>query len=83
MGLHPGESSKAEEGHVGTDIRRGGRLAHVGHVGQVLLLEATADLLKRGLLKGISLKELGEFPTREPTKRALRLCDRGRAAPSC
>jgi predicted ATPase len=45
MGLHTGEPFLGEEGYVGVDVHRGARIAAAGHGGQVLLSQATRELL--------------------------------------
>jgi predicted ATPase/Tfp pilus assembly protein PilF len=44
MGLHTGEPLLSDERYVGYDVHRAARIAAVGHGGQVLLSQATADL---------------------------------------
>ena len=44
MGLHTGEPMEGVEGYIGIDVHRAARIAAVGHGGQVLLSQATADL---------------------------------------
>jgi predicted ATPase/Tfp pilus assembly protein PilF len=53
MGLHTGEPLRAEEGYVGLDVHRAARIAAAGHGGQVLLSQATADLV------GTEVRDLG------------------------
>ena len=45
MGLHTGEPTVTAEGYVGIDVHRGARVAALANGGQVLLTEATAQLL--------------------------------------
>ena len=45
MGLHTGEPVVTEEGYVGIDVHRAARIAAAGHGGQVLLSQATCDLV--------------------------------------
>jgi adenylate/guanylate cyclase family protein len=56
MGLHTGEPLVAEEGYVGIDVHRAARIMSVGHGGQVLLSQATRDLLAAS----VELRDLGE-----------------------
>ncbi|MDQ3874764.1 MAG: NB-ARC domain-containing protein [Actinomycetota bacterium] len=60
MGVHTGEPARAEEGYVGVDLHRGARVMAAGHGGQVLLSQATRDLLREEELDGIGLRDLGE-----------------------
>src|SRR5919109_4825045 len=45
MGLHTGEPRVTEEGYVGLDVYAGARIASSGHGGQVLVSEATRQLI--------------------------------------
>src|SRR5262249_6278653 len=45
MGLHTGEPTVTEEGYVGIDVHRAARIADAGHGGQILLSQATRDLV--------------------------------------
>ena len=56
MGLHTGEPLVAEEGYVGIDVHRAARIMSAGHGGQVLLSQATRDLLDAS----VELRDLGE-----------------------
>ena len=47
MGLHTGEPTVTEEGYVGIDVHRAARIAAAGHGGQILLSQATRDLVRR------------------------------------
>jgi predicted ATPase/class 3 adenylate cyclase len=45
IGIHTGEPVVTSEGYVGMDIHRAARIAAAGHGGQVLLSQATHDLV--------------------------------------
>jgi len=45
MGLHTGEPVRTDEGYVGIDVHRAARIAAAGHGGQVLLSQATRELV--------------------------------------
>jgi predicted ATPase len=63
MGLHTGEPARTEEGYVGMDVHRGARIAAVGHGGQVLVSEQTAQLLDGAHLRDLGthrLKDVGD-----------------------
>ena len=60
MGLHTGEASIASTGYVGVDVHRAARLGHAGHGGQVLLSQATRDLVMKQLPQGVQIRDLGE-----------------------
>ena len=55
MGLHTGEPVVTEEGYVGIDVNRAARIAAAGHGGQVLVSQATCDLVA-----GATVRDLGE-----------------------
>ena len=52
MGVHTGEPLVTDEGYVGVDVHRAARVMSAGHGGQVVVSEATAQLLdsRDGLL---------------------------------
>ncbi|HET7808498.1 MAG TPA: adenylate/guanylate cyclase domain-containing protein [Gaiellaceae bacterium] len=62
MGLHTGEPLVTEEGYVGIDVHRAARIAAVGHGGQVLLSQATHDLVGSD-----GLRDLGEHRLKDLT----------------
>ncbi len=45
MGLHTGEPAVGEERYVGLGVHRAARIGAVGHGGQVLLSNATRELV--------------------------------------
>jgi predicted ATPase len=59
MGLHTGEPSLTSEGYVGLDVHHAARIMGVGHGGQVLLSQATRDLVEHDLPGGVSVQDLG------------------------
>jgi predicted ATPase/class 3 adenylate cyclase len=58
MGIHTAEVRDAGEGYVGLGVHRGARIAAAGSGGQVLVSQATADLLSDEA--GVGLRDLGE-----------------------
>jgi predicted ATPase/class 3 adenylate cyclase len=63
MGLHTGEAELdpgGDEYAVSHTKNRIGRIHSVAHGGQILLSEETADLVKRKLPEGVTLKDMGE-----------------------
>jgi predicted ATPase/class 3 adenylate cyclase len=63
MGLHTGEPMVTEEGYVGIDVHRAARIAAAGHGGQILLSQATRDLVGADRLRDLGvhrLKDLAE-----------------------
>jgi predicted ATPase/class 3 adenylate cyclase len=64
MGLHTGRPRLVEElGYVGEDVYRAARVANAGHGGQVLLSEATRELVPR-----VEARDLGEHRLRDLTQ---------------
>ncbi len=59
MGLHTGEPSLSSEGYVGMDVHLAARIMSAGHGGQVLLSQATRNLVEDHLPAGVSLRDLG------------------------
>src|SRR6266566_3928488 len=60
MGLHTGEPSLVTEGYTGVDVHQAARIMSAGHGGQVLLSQATRELVEHTLPEGVSLRDLGE-----------------------
>jgi ABC-type glycerol-3-phosphate transport system substrate-binding protein/class 3 adenylate cyclase len=60
MGLHTGEPIIAEDRYVGLGVHRAARIGAVAHGGQVLLSNATRELLEDGLA-GVSIRDLGLY----------------------
>ena len=63
MGLHTGEPIVTDEGYVGIDVHHGARVMGAGHGGQVLLSQATRDLV----LTSFELRDLGEHRLKDLT----------------
>ena len=60
MGLHTGEPQLSSEGYVGIDVHHAARVMSAGHGAQVLLSQATRDLVVHQLPGGVSLRDMGE-----------------------
>lgn len=60
MGLHTGAPQLTVEGYVGLDVHIAARLCAAAHGGQVLLSQATRDLVEQRLPDSVSLRDLGE-----------------------
>ena len=60
MGLHTGAPARLAEGYVGLDLHYAARIMSAAHGGQVLLSQATRDLVEQDLPAGVSLHDLGE-----------------------
>jgi class 3 adenylate cyclase len=54
MGLHTGEPLLTEVGYVGIDVHRAARIAAAGHGGQVLLSQATRELVAADELRRLA-----------------------------
>jgi predicted ATPase/class 3 adenylate cyclase len=65
MGLHTGAPSRTPDGYAGLDVHRVARLGSAGHGGQVLLSEATRDLIADTLPEGLGVRDLGEHRLRD------------------
>ena len=63
MGLHTGEPIITAEGYVGMDIHHGARVMSAGHGGQVLVSQATRDLVH----SAFELRNLGEHRLKDLT----------------
>jgi DNA-binding SARP family transcriptional activator/streptogramin lyase len=60
MGLHTGEPTVGEERYIGLGMRRAARIGAVGHGGQVLLSNATRELVEDEV-GGVSVRPLGTY----------------------
>jgi len=60
MGLHTGEPAVGEERYVGLGVHRAARIGAVGHGGQVLLSNATRELVEDAV-GGVSVRVLGTY----------------------
>jgi len=59
MAMHTGESELREHDYYGNTVNRCARLRSIAHGGQILISEATAQLVRDDLSGEISLRELG------------------------
>jgi class 3 adenylate cyclase len=60
MGLHTGEPVVGDETYVGIGVHRAARIGAVGHGGQVLLSNATRELVE-DVVCGVAVRELGSY----------------------
>jgi YVTN family beta-propeller protein len=60
MGVHTGEPAVGGERYVGLGVHRAARIGAVGHGGQVLLSNATRELVDAELT-GVSMRDLGLY----------------------
>jgi predicted ATPase/class 3 adenylate cyclase len=65
MGLHTGEPTVTEEGYVGLDVHRAARIAAAGHGGQILLSQATRDLVRADHLRDLGVHRLRDLEAPE------------------
>ena len=59
MALHTGESELREDDYYGATVNRCARLRAIAHGGQVILSQATAELVQDALPEAVSLRDLG------------------------
>jgi YVTN family beta-propeller protein len=60
IGVHTGEPLAAEGRYVGLGVHRAARISAAGHGGQVLLSNATRELVEDDLPSDVRLRDLGE-----------------------
>jgi predicted ATPase/class 3 adenylate cyclase len=65
MGLHTGEPTVAGEDYIGIDVHRAARIAAAGHGGQILLSQATRDLVREEHLRDLGLHRLKDLAAPE------------------
>jgi len=80
MGLHTGTVQRGERGLVGLDIHLAARVQAAANGGQIVITEATRDLVERHFaLDGLGLHRLQDFPAPE---RLFQVTVDGRGPPS-
>ncbi len=65
MGLHTGEPTVIDEDYVGIDVHRAARIAAAGHGGQILLSQATRDLVRAARLRDLGVHRLKDLAAPE------------------
>ena len=65
MGVHTGEARARDGDYYGSSLNRAARLMAVGHGGQIVCSQATADLARDALSEGVTLVDLGEHRLRD------------------
>jgi class 3 adenylate cyclase/tetratricopeptide (TPR) repeat protein len=65
MGIHTGEPTVGAERYVGLGVHRAARISSIGHGGQVLLSNATRELLEEELPADLGLRDLGEHQLKD------------------
>jgi predicted ATPase/class 3 adenylate cyclase/Tfp pilus assembly protein PilF len=68
MALHSGVTDIRDGGYVGPLLNRVARLLAAANGGQVLLTEATAELLRDYTMQGVSLRDLGDHRLKDLTR---------------
>jgi len=68
MALHTGAVEVQGGDYVGPCLNRLARLLSLGHGGQVLLSQATSELVRDALPNGVTLRDLGEQRLRDLTR---------------
>ncbi|MGN6791498.1 MAG: ATP-binding protein [Streptosporangiaceae bacterium] len=61
MGLHSGEPTRHDDGYVGMDVHRAARIAATAHGGQIVLSDATRQLVESRLAEGVRIRDLGTY----------------------
>jgi YVTN family beta-propeller protein len=64
VGLHTGEPAVGEQRYIGIGVHRAARIGSVAHGGQVLLSNATRELVEDEL-HGVSVRELGSYSLKD------------------
>jgi predicted ATPase/class 3 adenylate cyclase len=65
MGLHTGEAEERDGDYFGSAPNRAARLTAIGHGGQFLCSQVTADLVRDALPSSVTLRDLGRHRLRD------------------
>lgn len=68
MGLHTGEAELRDGDYYGSSLNRAARIMTIAHGGQILISNATAELIREQLPAGITLQDLGEHRLKDLTR---------------
>jgi len=68
MGLHTGEAELRDGDYYGAVLNRAARLMSVAHGGQILISNATAELVREQLPPDVTLQDLGEHRLKDLTR---------------
>src|SRR5436190_3266456 len=69
IGVHTGHPALSATGYVGLDVPRAARICAAGHGGQVLLSQATRELVEHELPDGVTVRDRGEHRLKDLTGR--------------
>src|SRR5213593_4639578 len=67
IGIHTGQPALTSTGYVGLDVPRAARICSAAHGGQVLISQATRELVEDELPVGVTLRDLGEHRLKDLT----------------
>jgi len=65
MGLHTGEPAVGEQRYTGFGVHRAARISAAGHGGQVLLSNATRELVEDDLAENVAVRDLGTYQLKD------------------
>jgi class 3 adenylate cyclase len=65
VGLHTGEALAHADNYVGHEVHRASRICDAGHGGQIVVSQATADLIRESLPSDVELSDLGEHSLKD------------------
>jgi len=72
LGINTGEPKLDDEGYVGMDVVLAARICSAAHGGQVVVSQATRDVVADGSLDGVSFRSLGRHRLKDiPTHESL------------
>ncbi len=65
MGLHTGGATVADNGYLGVSVHRAQRVCSAAHGGQILLSNATREIVEDDLPRGVDVRDLGEHELKD------------------
>jgi len=65
MGIHTGEPVVGEQRYTGIGVHRAARIGAIGHGGQILLSNATRELIEDDLPPGVTIRDLGRHKLKD------------------